>query len=558
MSDTVPFTFTNQLRHLESHLLPPGKGTAWSGSFFEDFFPRALYKLGPGSNFPEWVPKDFFLASAARPFFFQGVYNSGDCMNFDSLVAAVFSPEMMVEGSRLFPALIDRFGFMPGVMNPGFKDDSAFSLDYSGTTWGPCCYGDLFAWSQDREFLSRFADACAKWARWWFENRDPNHDGWIEPGLNGCQPSSKEYREKKAAENPEITRLCLDYWDYVGLQNPNASAYQLAVCEMPWDDWPMYVRGRNRGLHVDPKTCSVNIHFIESQLYISLLCGFTARAYRWLDRKEEAEYFDRQAQRLAGLVRDHCWDEKTGFYYDRDIETGGLRTFAKHLGAFVPMLMGLPTMDQAKRMVAHLTNPDEFWTAWPAPTLSKDSIDYHPTHYWSGRTWPPTNFFVLRALLNYGFFDVADEFLRRWMKQIQFCVERPVRDLKLEQWDGISIDSRRIDVLGVRWIVPENWNPETGEVNGSGGVAWGGLWVPALIMRHFWPLAQNRILLRPGGQFQLQWGDRWKIEITGNRATVNGRILQLPEAATYLFDETTNSCRPLPPGKSDPVCLDGI
>ena len=34
----------------------------------------------------------------------------------------------------------------------------------------------------------------------------------------------------------------------------------------------------------------------------------------------------------------------------------------------------------------------EYWAEWPVPTVSKDSADYCPTNYWSGRAWPPRNF----------------------------------------------------------------------------------------------------------------------------------------------------------------------
>jgi putative isomerase len=120
---------------------------------------------------------------------------------------------------------------------------------------------------------------------------------------------------------------------------------------------------------------------------------------------------------LRNLVRDNCWDEASGFYYDHEVATGELRTFVKHVGAFVAMLMGLPTQDQARRMVAHLMNPQEFWTEYPVPVISRDSPDYSPFGNWSGKAWPPTNFFILRGLLNYGFFDEADELLRRWVAQ---------------------------------------------------------------------------------------------------------------------------------------------
>jgi len=328
------------------------------------------------------------------------------------------------------------------------------------------------------------------------------------------------------------------------------------ICEIPWDDWPVYVRGRNHGLRFDPKTRAATVHYIETQLYISLLCKFTADAFDRLGRSDDAGFFREHARRLAQLVADHCWDETTGFYYDRDIAPAGQRTLVKHLGAFVAMLMGLPSAKQARRLVEHLTNPDEFWTPYPAPTISKDSLDYAPTHYWSGRAWPPTNFFVLRALLNYGFFDVADEYLRRWMRHVQTCVDRPVQDASLDQFDGISLDARRIHLPGIQWIVPENWNPETGEVIGSGGVTWGGLWLPAIIFRHFWPVWHDRVLIRPGGSFKFTWSDRWDIEIDDRTAVVNGRRYRLAESATYLLDPTSGRLQPLGPGRADPVTFD--
>ncbi|MHB9024239.1 MAG: MGH1-like glycoside hydrolase domain-containing protein [Armatimonadota bacterium] len=553
-----PCRMQNILEELDSSLLPAGQGTQWVQSMFEDYLLKTIEPLGPESVYPDWLSGEYFLAAAVRPFGFGGVYNSGDAGNFDALITAICSPEMAVEGQRLFPDLIHHFGFMPSVMNPGYKDDRAFGLDISGTTWGPCCYWDIFAWSRDRDYLRWYADACAKWARWWLDNRDRNGDGWIEPGINGCLPASEEFKKEGAAARPQLAALCPEFWDYTGVHDSTMSAFWHMICEIPWDDNPIYVRGRNRGLKMDMDTLSVNIHYIESQLYISLLCGYVAYSYRILGRDDEAEFFAVHALRLKALVRDHCWDEGTGFYHDRDIATGERRTYVKHLGAFVAMLMGLPTQEQARRMVEHLTNPREFWTEYPAPTISRDSPDYSPFGYWSGRAWPPTNFFVLRGLLNYGFFQVADEFLRRWLKQITTCAERPVQYIPFPEYPGQPPhDARYTRVPDVEWIIPENWHPESGAVYGSGGLTWGGLWLPAVIMRNFWPVGEHCALLRPGGHLRLKWGGRWDVIVKDRQAMVNGRSYFLEEDATYLYDERTGAIRPLPPGQAEPALLDG-
>ncbi len=547
--------FPSQIRELHSNLLP-FDGTTYANDFYHDVFPRMVTPLGTQSVFPDWLSGEFFLACGVRPFFFHDIYNAGDCSNFVAMIASLYSPALAVEAQKIFPDLIGRFGFMPGVMNRGPKDDQAFTLDYSQTAWGPFGYWDQFAWTRDRRFLASHADACAAWAKWWLANRDRNGDGWIEPGVNDCKPSTPQFRAEMSRRHPEPGRLCPEYWDYTGVHNDQASAMNLMVFEIPWDDSPAHIRGRSRHLRFDPATKSATIHYIESQLYVSLLCGFAAAAMRLRGNQREVEFFRHHANRLNGLVRDHCWDETTGFYHDRDVATGRLDTQVKHLGAFVAMFMGLPTCEQARRMVEHLTNPAEFWTPYPAPTISHDSADYHPTHYWSGRAWPPTNFFVLKALLNYGYFDEADELLRRWTRLMKTCIDRtPDTDNTDATFEG-TFDARRSTAGGAKWISPENWNPETGEVIGSGGVSWGALWVPAVVYRHFWPIGENHVLLRPGGEFRLRWSDRWDIHIKNNQAEVNGRSYALDPQTTSLLDESTGHIRPLQPGQADPVQLE--
>jgi hypothetical protein len=552
-----PCRLTNQLTELGSSLLPPGRGTQWIQSFFEDFLLQTIEMLGPDAPYPDGLPAQYCLPTAVRPFTYGGAWIPGDCANFVAGITVLFSPEMAIEGQKLFPYFIDRFGFIPSAMWSGHKDDKGLGLDISGITWGPCCYWDIFAWSKDREYLRWFTDACATWARWWLANRDRNGDGWLEPAMNGCRPSSEEFRAKGKASNPPLAKLCPEFWDYVGLHDETHSAFWHMICEMPWDDSPIFVRGRHRGLRFDPETCSCNIHFIESQLYTSLLCAFVAHAYRRLGQEAESGFFTENAARLRSLVRENCWDEQTGFYYDRDIATGQRRTFVKHLGAFFAMMMGLPTQDQARRMVEHLTNPKEFWTNYPVPVVSRDSPDYSPFAPWCGVAWPPTNFFVLRGLLNYGYFDVADELLRRWTAHTQTCAERPIQYFDLRTCDQtLPQDERYVKVPDVQWIVPEDWHPESGALYRSGGYTFGALWLPSLIMRNFWPVGEHHFLLRPGGHLRLKWGTRWDVVVDDNRAIVNGRSIKMTERATYLVDETTGTVRALEAGKADPVIID--
>jgi len=516
-----PCRFDCEIEEFESSRVP----SEWVDRYYHDFFLRTIESCAPGSGWPEGLSASHLIASAAWPAFFNGCWNPGDSGAFNPLIAAILQPAFAIENQKLFPDLIKRFGFMPGVMERGKSSAESFLADYSSIIWGPGCYWDLWSWTRDREFLRWFTEAAAQWSRWYLSNRDRNRDGWLEPGVNGC----------RIAEDGS----------YVGLHRP-LPAWALAIFECPWDDGPVYTRGRCRDFHFDPATCSTNIHFIETQLYNAGLADFCAKAFAELGDPSQATEFARQARRLEGLVRDHCWDERSGFYYDRDVETGRLRTETMHAGGFYPMLHGLPSTTQARHMVSHLLDPAKFWTAYPVPTLSQDSPDYAPTHYWSGRAWPPVNFHILRGLLRYGFLDVADQLLDRWMQVMTGCFDRPkdgTFEYGAEDATQESRDNRRAHMPDCEVVSPENWNPETSEVQGSPGLTWGGLWLPAVIERNFQPDGEHHALLRPGGYLRFRQRNRWDVEIDETRATVNGHRVDLHPHKTTRLNCRDGACQ---------------
>lgn len=256
-------------------------------------------------------------------------------------------------------------------------------------------------------------------------------------------------------------------------------------------------------------------------------------------------------------MADHCWDERSGFYYDIDGTTGELRTFVKHVGGFIPLLLGLPSREDAERMVKHLENPAEFWTRYPVPSISRDSPEYSPSGYWHGCAWPSFNFIIVRGLLNYGFLESADRLLERWLAHTATCFDpvgsnrEPFKDIGAAHYDA-----REAIVPDITWIVPENWNPETGAVHSSGGMAWGGLWLPSVIMRNFWPIDEGRALVRPGGRLTLKCGDQWDVSVGDRRGSANGRSFRMRNDSTYLLDRGTGALRELEPGRADPPVFD--
>ena len=149
---------------------------------------------------------------------------------------------------------------------------------------------------------------------------------------------------------------------------------------------------------------------------------------RALGKPDEADTFTARSQKLGKLINDVFWDEKDGFYYDRNEKTGQ-RINVKSGSAFMPLFAGVASPERAKRIVEeHLLNEKEFWTAYPIASYARTEPDYYQgsNHEcnWRGSTWAPYNYMTFHGLIHYGMTDVAKELSRRLFEMA--IVQNPV------------------------------------------------------------------------------------------------------------------------------------
>lgn len=133
-----------------------------------------------------------------------------------------------------------------------------------------------------------------------------------------------------------------------------------------------------------------------------------------LGRPQDAAQYRSRAKHMARLINDVFWDEKDGFYYDRNEKTGQpIRV--KTVAGFFPLWVGVASKKQARRLVReHLMNPKEFWTTYPVPTYARTEPDFyvgtlHGECNWRGNTWIPSNYMIFHGLMRYGFHEEARE-----------------------------------------------------------------------------------------------------------------------------------------------------
>jgi putative isomerase len=131
-----------------------------------------------------------------------------------------------------------------------------------------------------------------------------------------------------------------------------------------------------------------------------------------LGYENDSRQFTEDYARITRLVREYLWNDQDGIFESRYWDG----RFSKRLSPtnFYPMLAGIATAEQAKRMVReHLTNSDEFWGKYVIPTISRKDSAFPDQYYWRGDIWGPTNYLVYEGLNRYREDDIALEFAQK-------------------------------------------------------------------------------------------------------------------------------------------------
>ncbi len=178
-----------------------------------------------------------------------------------------------------------------------------------------------------------------------------------------------------------------------------------------------------------PKNSSASI-FLNCLMYQELLA--LATLSEKLGFPEKAADYNQKATALRDAVREHCWDERDGFYYSVDLNLTPLRPERHlHSGAprhwscliqrigvwsgFLALWAGIATPEQAERMVKeHYRNDRTFHAPYGVRTLSKLEKMYtivksgNPS-CWLGPIWGISNYMTFDGLRRYGFVEDAKE-----------------------------------------------------------------------------------------------------------------------------------------------------
>ena len=277
-------------------------------------------------------------------------------------------------------------GFVPN----NSQGNGRQSQDRSQPPVGGIITKEIYKKYPERWFLEAVFDPLLTWNRWWMKRRF--HKGLL------CWGSHQ-------APNP---------WNDKALNNHLAAALESGL-----DDSPMF-----ENVPFDADLGIMLLHDVGlNSLYVAD-CKALAEIAELLGRHTEACELKERAQIIGDSLKT-LWNEEAGIFMNRRTDTG---EFYGRLSPtlFYPLLAGLATQEQARRMTDHyFYGPDYFWGDYIMPSIARNDPAFPHQKYWKGAIWAPLNFLVYLGIRNYDLpdarKDLADKslelFLGEWNRK---------------------------------------------------------------------------------------------------------------------------------------------
>ena len=279
---------------------------------------------------------------------------------FSGLLASLDDPKTGRETVRAILACQTPEGLVPNYGH--WSEKSRVSDDRSQPPVGALCVWKMNQRWPDNDFLREVYPALVKWHAWWMTTRDAKHDGLLEWGSSTRNMQNAKY-ETGWDDTPEF--------EGASMVGPTMNVYAVDLCSL----WAM------------------DAH------YLALIADAIGQHQ---DVKKYRQECDAMNQRINAKL----WNESLGMYCSRfwDNPDGSPGAFLTRLTPmnFYPLICCAPDADRAKRVLAVMTDPSQFWGDWILPTVSRKDPLFPQQIYWHGTVWGPVNYLVYQGVKRYA------------------------------------------------------------------------------------------------------------------------------------------------------------
>jgi neutral trehalase len=264
---------------------------------------------------------------------------------------------------------------------PNYASARGNSNDRSQPPVGSYVIWKIYEQHQEKWFLEETFDELLSWNRWWAENRD--YEGYL------CWGSTPY--------TPEVADPLNKY-----INTKRTGKYESGLDNSPMYDDAQYDTTLNLLLLADVGLMSMYVWD----------CNNIIKIAKEIGRKEVVNELEMRAEKYGKKLQT-MYDESVGIYLNKDLMTS---EYSHRLSPtnFYPLLAGVPTQEQAERMIEdHFYNPEEFWGEWMIPSIARNDEAFQDNVYWRGRIWAPLNFLVYIGLKNYNLPDARKDLVEK-------------------------------------------------------------------------------------------------------------------------------------------------
>ena len=365
----------------------------------------------------------------------------------------------------------------------------------------------VYQQTNDIKFIEEMYPKLIAYHGWWYRNRDHNKNGLIEYGatkhrahnspngnitfkvqydkhpkeidLSNCTKQEKNWY---ACSGMALYEQVLDTGLYLDLDigaqhgagwesgmdnaarfgfinseqiNQYAKKHYKGNLKQARADWQVrFFENKNDkdellGFSIDQESVELNTYLAQEKQLLAKMANL-------LNHKKAANQYKQQANTLIKRINSCFYDDKTGFYYDIKItsdkssvtQCDGELLVARGRGpeGWSPLWAGIAESSKASKVVKVMSQATEFNSTIPLGTAALSNPAYHADIYWRGRVWLDQYYFGVIALANYGFNEQAELMVTKLLKSAE----------------GLADDAP----------IRENYNPETGEVQGATNFSW--------------------------------------------------------------------------------------
>lgn len=283
-----------------------------------------------------------------------------DCWRFSAAMAG-FNPELAKNNIRVMFDYQQPDGMIIDCIYPNPAENNYRDSKPPLVAWSVKRVYDA---TGDKDFVRECWPKLMKFYKWWYENRDHDHNGFCEFGsVDGTL---------------------------------EAAAWESGMDNAIRFDGARMLQNGTHAWSVDQESVDLNYYLANEYSALEYLSGVIGQSFDMPD--------------LRARMNDYFYDEEIGYFCDRRLD--GQRSFVEEPGCegYIPFWTGIATREQFARTRQLFEDETKFSTYIPFPTIAADNPKYDSNGYWRGPIWLDQTYYGIRSFRNYGDSEAADRY----------------------------------------------------------------------------------------------------------------------------------------------------